>query len=55
MQTQTNKYEYKGVINMGGTWTENKKIFPGAYINFLTNAPLSITVGDRGIVALLRR
>ena len=36
---------------MGGTWTSQNKILPGAYINFLTNAPLSITVGDRGIVA----
>lgn len=39
---------------MGGTWTNQNKILPGAYINFLTNAPLSITVGDRGIVALLQ-
>lgn len=39
---------------MGGTWTSQNKILPGAYINFLTNAPLSITVGDRGIVALLQ-
>ena len=40
---------------MGGTWTSQNKILPGAYINFLTNAPLSITVGDRGIVALLQK
>lgn len=39
---------------MGGTWNSQNKILPGAYINFLTNAPLSITVGDRGIVALLQ-
>lgn len=39
---------------MGGTWTSQNKILPGAYINFLTNAPLSITIGDRGIVALLQ-
>lgn len=39
---------------MGGTWTSQNKILPGAYINFLSNAPLSITVGDRGIVALLQ-
>lgn len=39
---------------MGGTWTSQNKILPGAYINFLTNAPLSITPGDRGIVALLQ-
>jgi len=40
---------------MSGTWTSQNKILPGAYINFLTNAPLSITVGDRGIVALLQK
>jgi len=39
---------------MGGTWTSQNKILPGAYINFLTNAPLSITVGDRGIVVILQ-
>lgn len=39
---------------MGGTWTSQNKILPGAYINFLTNVPLSITVGDRGIVVLLQ-
>ncbi len=39
---------------MAGTWTSQNKILPGAYINFLTNTPLSITVGDRGIVLLLQ-
>ena len=39
---------------MGGTWTSQNKILPGAYINFLTNAPLSITVGDRGIVVIMQ-
>jgi hypothetical protein len=39
---------------MAGTWTSQNKILPGAYINFLTNAPLSITPGDRGIVVLLQ-
>ena len=39
---------------MSGTWTSQNKILPGAYINFLTNAPLSITAGDRGVVALLQ-
>ncbi len=39
---------------MSGTWTSQNKILPGAYINFLTNAPLSITPGDRGIVVLLQ-
>ncbi|MDD2401695.1 MAG: phage tail sheath C-terminal domain-containing protein [Clostridia bacterium] len=39
---------------MGGTWISQNKILPGAYVNFLTNAPLSITPGDRGIVVLLQ-
>ena len=39
---------------MGGTWTDQNKILPGAYINFLTNTALSITPGDRGKVALLQ-
>lgn len=39
---------------MGGTWTSQNKILPGAYINFLSNAPLSITVGDRGIVVIMQ-
>lgn len=39
---------------MAGTWETQNKILPGAYLNFRTNAPLSITVGDRGIVALLQ-
>lgn len=39
---------------MGGSWTNQNKILPGAYINFLTNTPLSITPGDRGIVVLLQ-
>lgn len=39
---------------MGGTFTSQNKILPGAYLNFLTNAPLSITVGDRGTVVLLQ-
>ena len=39
---------------MGGTWTDQNKILPGAYINFLTNAPLSITPGDRGVVVILQ-
>jgi hypothetical protein len=39
---------------MSGTWDRQNKILPGAYINFLTNAPLSITIGDRGVVALLQ-
>ncbi|MGB8455154.1 MAG: phage tail sheath C-terminal domain-containing protein [Anaerocolumna sp.] len=39
---------------MAGTWNNQNKILPGAYINFLTNAPLSITPGDRGTVLLLQ-
>jgi hypothetical protein len=39
---------------MAGTWTSQNKVLPGAYINFLTNAPLSITAGDRGTVVLLQ-
>lgn len=39
---------------MGGSWISQNKIIPGAYINFKTNAALSITPGDRGIVVLLQ-
>jgi hypothetical protein len=39
---------------MAGTWTNQNKILPGAYINFLTNAPLSISPGDRGTVIILQ-
>lgn len=39
---------------MAGTWESQNKILPGAYLNFRTNAPLSITPGDRGIVVLLQ-
>ena len=39
---------------MSGKWVSQNKVLPGAYINFLTNAPLSITVGDRGTVVLLQ-
>ncbi len=39
---------------MAGTWTSQNKIIPGAYINFRTNTPLSITPGDRGIVVILQ-
>ncbi|WP_457945243.1 phage tail sheath subtilisin-like domain-containing protein [Caproiciproducens sp. LBM24188] len=39
---------------MAGTWTTQNKALPGIYMNFQTNAPLSITPGDRGIVALLQ-
>jgi hypothetical protein len=39
---------------MAGTWTTQNKVLPGPYLNFKTNAALSITPGDRGIVALLQ-
>ncbi len=39
---------------MAGTWETQNKILPGAYLNFRTNAPLSITPRDRGIVVLLQ-
>lgn len=39
---------------MAGSWISQNKILPGAYINFKTNAPLSITPGDRGVVVLLQ-
>lgn len=39
---------------MAGTWTSQNKVLPGAYLNFRTNAPLSITPGDRGIVVILQ-
>lgn len=39
---------------MSGTWTSQNKVLPGAYINFLTKAALSITPGDRGTVVVLQ-
>lgn len=39
---------------MAGTWTSQNKVLPGAYLNFLTNAPLSIELGDRGTVVILQ-
>lgn len=39
---------------MAGTWTDQNKTIPGAYINFKTNTPLSLTAGDRGIVVILQ-
>ncbi len=39
---------------MAGTWETQNKILPGAYINLRTNAPLSISPGDRGTVVLLQ-
>ena len=37
---------------MAGTWESQNKVIPAAYINLVTNTPLSITAGDRGTVAL---
>lgn len=39
---------------MAGTWNTQNKILPGAYFSFRTNAPLSITPGDRGTFVLLQ-
>lgn len=38
---------------MAGTWEKQDKILPSLYVNFKTNAPLSITVGDRGTAVIL--
>lgn len=40
---------------MAGTWTTQNKILPGAYINFKTNSPLSITTNERGTVVILQK
>lgn len=40
---------------MAGTWIDQNKVLPGAYINIKTNVPLSIAIGDRGTVVLLER
>lgn len=37
---------------MGGTWQQQNKSLPGAYINILGETPLSIKMSQRGIVAL---
>jgi len=36
----------------GGTWTSQNKVRPGAYINFKAVPKGSMTVGDRGVVAM---
>lgn len=36
----------------GGTWTSQNKVRPGAYINFKAVPKPSMTVGDRGIMAI---
>lgn len=37
---------------MSGTWEKQNKVLPGAYINFISNKPLAITPGERGIVTM---
>lgn len=37
---------------MAGTWESQNKVIPAAYINLVTNTPLSITAGDRGTLVL---
>ena len=37
---------------MAGTWESQNKVIPAAYVNVITNTPLSITPGDRGIVVI---
>ena len=39
---------------MAGIWTDQNKTMPGAYINFKTNSPISISMIDRGIVVILQ-
>lgn len=38
---------------MAGTWTTQNKVIPSAYVNFLANKPMGITVGERGTVMLM--
>lgn len=37
---------------MAGIWESQNKVIPAAYINLVTNTPLSIMAGDRGTVTL---
>ena len=37
---------------MGGTWISQNKELPGVYVNFKSDKPLAISLGDRGVVAL---
>ena len=37
---------------MAGTWKSQNKVIPDAYINIITDVPLSITPGERGIVLI---
>ncbi|MCD8209171.1 MAG: phage tail sheath family protein [Bacteroidales bacterium] len=36
----------------GGTFTTQNKVLPGAYINFVSTATATATLGDRGVVAM---
>lgn len=36
----------------GGTWTSQNKVRPGVYIRFTSGQGMSLTVGDRGTVAI---
>lgn len=36
----------------GGTWTSQNKILPGAYINVQSQESVTVSVGDRGVVAI---
>lgn len=36
----------------GGTYTTQNKVLPGSYINFVSAARASVTLADRGVVAL---
>lgn len=38
----------------GGTWTSQNKVQPGVYINTKSQGNLSVSVGDKGIVAIAR-
>ena len=36
----------------GGTWDTQNKVRPGVYIRFTSGQGMSLTVGDRGTVAI---
>ena len=36
----------------GGVWTTQNKVLPGAYIQFISAARASSTIGERGYAAL---
>lgn len=39
---------------MAGIWERDNKVLPGVYTNIRTNEPLSIEVGERGVVVILQ-